>query len=251
MAKRTITLDPVTRIEGHLRIDVEVNEDTVSKAWSSAQMWRGIELILKGRPPEDAWTLAQRFCGVCTTVHAISSIRAVEHAVQAEVPPNAQFVRNIMIAQHSVQDHLVHFYHLSALDWVDIVSALQADPAKTAQIAQSISDWPGNSVTEFKAVRDRLQGFVDSGRLGVFSSGYWGHPAMKLPPEYNLLAVAHYLKAFDYQRKAAQAVAILGGKNPHIQNLVVGGVATAINPDNMAALNFERLAYLRSLMNPR
>lgn len=248
MASRTITLDPVTRIEGHLRMDVEVDNGQVTKAWSSAQMWRGIEVILKGRAPQDAWSLAQRFCGVCTTVHAISSIRAVENAIQAEVPLNAQFVRNIMIAQHSVQDHIVHFYHLTALDWVDIVSALQADPVKTAQVAQSISEWPGNSVTEFKAVQARLKAFVSTGKLGIFSSGYWGHPAMKLPPEINLLAVAHYLKAFDYQRKSAQAVAILGGKNPHIQNLVVGGVATAINPDNLATLNMERLSLLRSLM---
>ncbi len=248
MATRKITLDPVTRIEGHLRVDVEVNDDRVSKAWSSAQMWRGIEVILKGREPQDAWSFAQRFCGVCTTVHAISSIRAVEHALKVEVPLNAQYVRNIMIAQHSVQDHLVHFYHLSALDWVDIVSALQADPKKTATIAQSISDWPGNSPTEFKAVQDRLKSFVNGGKLGIFASGYWGHPAMKLSPEVNLLAVAHYLNAFDYQRKAAQAVAILGGKNPHIQNLVVGGVATAINLENMAALNMERLVFLRTLM---
>jgi len=245
---RTITLDPVTRIEGHLRIDVEVDGDHVTRAWSSAQMWRGIEVILKGRDPQDAWTYAQRFCGVCTTVHAISSIRAVEHALNVEVPINAQLVRNLMIAQHSVQDHLVHFYHLSALDWVDIVSALQADPSKTAQLAQSLSDWPGNSATEFKAVKDRLKAFVDGGKLGIFASGYWGHPAMKLPPDANLMALAHYLNAFDYQRKAAQAVAILGGKNPHIQNLVVGGIATAINPDNLATLNLERLAYMRSLM---
>jgi hydrogenase large subunit len=245
---RTITLDPVTRIEGHLRIDIEVDGDHVTRAWSSAQMWRGIGLILKGRDPQDAWTYAQRFCGVCTTVHAISSIRAVEHALNVEVPINAQLVRNLMIAQHSVQDHLVHFYHLSALDWVDIVSALQADPSKTAQLAQSLSDWPGNSATEFKAVKDRLKAFVDGGKLGIFASGYWGHPAMKLPPEANLMALTHYLNAFDYQRKAAQAVAILGGKNPHIQNLVVGGVATAINPDNLATLNLERLAYMRSLM---
>lgn len=249
MASRTITLDPITRIEGHLRVDVEVTDNHVSKAWSSAQMWRGIEVILKGHPPQDAWTLAQRFCGVCTTVHAISSIRAVEHALLAEVPLNAQFVRNIVIAQHSVQDHLVHFYHLTALDWVDIVSALKADPGQTAKLAESMSDWPGNSVSEFKAVQDRLKAFVAGGKLGIFSSGYWGHSAMKLPPEVNLLAVAHYLKAFDYQRKAAQAVAILGGKNPHIQNLVVGGVATAINLDNMATLNMERLALLRSLMS--
>jgi hydrogenase large subunit len=245
---RTITLDPVTRIEGHLRIDVEVDGDKVTKAWSSAQMWRGIEVILKGRDPQDAWTYAQRFCGVCTTVHAISSIRAVEHALKVEVPVNAQLVRNIMIAQHSIQDHLVHFYHLSALDWVDIVSALKADPSKAAQLAQSLSPWPGNSGTEFKAVQDRLKAFVDGGKLGIFASGYWGHPAMRLTPEINLVAVAHYLKAFDYQRKAAQAVAILGGKNPHIQNLVVGGVATAINTDNLATLNLERLTFMRTLM---
>ncbi|NJD90751.1 MAG: nickel-dependent hydrogenase large subunit [Geobacter sp.] len=243
-----ITLDPITRIEGHLRIDVEVDGGKVKNAWSSAQMWRGIEVILKGRAPEDAWSFAQRFCGVCTTVHAISSIRAVENALKVEVPLNAQYIRNIMIAQHSVQDHIVHFYHLSALDWVDVISALKADPKKTAQIAQSISDWPGNSEKEFKAVQDKLKAFAAGGKLGIFSSGYWGHPAMKLPPEVNLLAVAHYLKALDYQRKASQAVAILGGKNPHIQNLVVGGVASAINMENLATLNMERLAFLKTLM---
>jgi hydrogenase large subunit len=245
---RIITLDPVTRIEGHLRIDAEIDSGQVTKAWSSAQMWRGIELILNGRDPQDAWTFAQRFCGVCTTVHAISSIRAVEHALNIDIPLNAHLIRNIMMAQHSVQDHIVHFYHLAALDWVDILSALKADPHKTAQVGQSISDWPGNSATEFKAVQDRLKTFAAGGKLGIFASGYWGHPAMALPPEVNLLAVGHYLNAFDFQRKAAQAVAILGGKNPHVQNLVVGGVATAINPDNLATLNMERLAYLRTLM---
>jgi hydrogenase large subunit len=243
-----ITLDPITRIEGHLRIDVEVNGGSVTNAWSSAQMWRGIETILKGRPPQDAWIYAQRFCGVCTTVHAISSIRSVEDALKVEVPLNAQYIRNMMIAQHSVQDHIVHFYHLSALDWVDVVSALKADPKKTAQLAQSISEWPGNSETEFRAVQKKLKAFVDTGRLGIFASGYWGHPAMKLPPEANLMAVAHYLSALDYQRKAAQSVAILGGKNPHIQNLCVGGVATAINMDNLTTLNMEKIAAMRALM---
>lgn len=243
-----ITLDPITRIEGHLRIDVEVNGGAVTNAWSSAQMWRGIETILKDRPPQDAWIYAQRFCGVCTTVHAISSIRSVEHAIKAEVPLNAQYMRNIIMAQHSVQDHIVHFYHLTALDWVDVVSALKADPKKTAQLAQSLSDWPGNSETEFRAVQERLKSFVGGGKLGIFASGYWGHPAMKLPPEANLMAVAHYLKALDYQRKAAQAVAILGGKNPHIQNLCVGGVATALNMENMATINMERISALRELM---
>lgn len=248
MATRTITLDPITRIEGHLRVDVQVDNGKVTQAWSSAQMWRGIELILRGRAPEDAWAVAQRFCGVCTTVHAIASIRAVEHALQAEVPRNAQYVRNLMIAQHSVQDHVVHFYHLAALDWVDVVAALKGDPRKTAQLAQGLSDWPGNSETEFKWAQGRLRRFVESGQLGIFGSGYWGHPAMRLEPEANLLLFTHYLKALDYQRQAAQAVAILGGKNPHIQNLVVGGVATALNLENLATINMERLAYLRSLM---
>ena len=248
MAARTITLDPVTRIEGHLRIDAEVDNNQVTKAWSSAQMWRGLEIILKGKEPQDAWVLAQRICGVCTTVHAIASIRAVENALKATVPMNANYIRNIIMSQHSVQDHIVHFYHLSALDWVDVLSALKADPKKTAQLAQSISDWPGNSETEFKAVKDKLTSFAAGGKLGIFSSGYWGHPAMKLSPEVNLMAVAHYLKALDYQRKAAQVQAILGGKNPHIQNLVVGGVATAINVDNLATLNMERLTFMRTLM---
>jgi len=248
MATRTITLDPVTRIEGHLRIDAEVDNNQVTKAWSSAQMWRGLEIILKGKQPQDAWVLAQRICGVCTTVHAIASIRSVEHALKAAVPMNAHYIRNMIMAQHSLQDHIVHFYHLSALDWVDVLSALKADPKKTAQIAQSISDWPGNSETEFKAVKDKLTSFAAGGKLGIFSSGYWGHPAMKLSPEVNLMAVSHYLAALDYQRKAAQVMAILGGKNPHIQNLVVGGVATAINVDNLATLNMERLAFVRTLM---
>ena len=181
MANR-ITIDPITRIEGHLRIDVDVDGGHVAKAWSSGQMWRGVELILLGRDPRDAWTITQRICGVCTTVHAITSVRAVENALQLEIPLNAQYIRNLIILAHAVHDHIVHFYHLSALDWVDVVSALKADPKKTAQLAQSISDWPGNSETEFRAVQSKLKSFVDTGRLGIFSSGYWGHPAMKLPP---------------------------------------------------------------------
>ena len=248
MTTRTITLDPITRIEGHLRIDAEIDGHQITSAWASAQMWRGIEVILQGRPPQDAWSYAQRFCGVCTTVHAISSIRAVEHALNVEIPLNAQHVRNMMIAQHSVQDHIVHFYMLSALDWIDIPSALKADPTKAAQMAQDLSSWPGNSTAEFKAIQERLANFTAGDKPGIFASGYWGHPEMKLPPEVNLMVATHYLQALDYQRKAAQAVAILGGKNPHIQNLVVGGVATAINLDNMATLNMERLMYLRTLM---
>jgi hydrogenase large subunit len=208
-------------------------------------MFRGIETILQGRDPRDAWVFAQRFCGVCTTSHALASVRSVEDAMQVEVPKNAQYIRNIIIAAHNLQDSIVHFYHLSALDWVDIVSATKADPAKAAAIAQSISEWPGNNVHEFAAAKERLIKFVNTGKLGIFGSGYWGHPAMKLPPEVNLIAFAHYLRALDYQRLASQAVAVLGGKEPHIQNLCVGGVATAINMDNPATLNMERIALIR------
>jgi hydrogenase large subunit len=244
-----ITVDPVTRIEGHLRIDVEVDNGVVTKAWSSGQMFRGIERILQGRDPRDAWLFTQRFCGVCTTVHAIASVRAVENALHLEIPRNAQYIRNLIVIAHALHDHIVHFYQLSALDWVDVVSALKADPSKTATLAASLSDWPGNSTSQFQAVKDRLAGFVAKGQLGIFTNGYWGHPAMKLAPEVNLLAVSHYLQALDYQRKANQVVAILGGKTPNIQNLAVGGVANAINLDNDATLNMAKLYQVKSLLD--
>jgi hydrogenase large subunit len=248
MAKR-IVVDPMTRIEGHLRVDCEVDGGKVVKAWSSGQMWRGIELILEGRDPRDAWIITQRICGVCTTVHAVASVRAVENALKMEVPLNAQYIRNMIITAHGIHDHIVHFYQLSALDWVDIVSALQADPVKAAQIAQSLSDWPLNNVTVFKDVQAKLQSFVNTGQLGVFASGYWGHPAMKLPPEINLIAAAHYFQALDYQRTANKIVSILGSKTPHIQNLAVGGVANPINLDSQSTLTLERLAYIKSFID--
>ncbi len=244
-----ITVDPITRIEGHLRIDCEVEGGRVTDAWASGQMWRGIELIVQGRDPRDAWVFTQRICGVCTTVHAITSVRAVENALDLEVPVNAQYIRNLIIGAHSVHDHIVHFYHLSALDWVDIVSALQADPAEAARLAQSLSDWPGNSVQEMALVKARLQTFVDSGQLGVFGSGYWGHPAMRLPPHVNLMAAAHYLQALDYQRRINKVVSILGSKTPHIQNLAVGGVANPINLNNQSTLNTERLYHIKTLID--
>jgi len=244
-----IVVDPITRIEGHLRIDCNVQNGKVNNAWSSGQMWRGIEIILKNRDPRDAWIYTQRICGVCTTVHAVVSVRAVENALNMEVPLNAQYIRNMIIAAHGIHDHMVHFYHLSALDWVDVVSALSADPKKAASLAQSLSDWPNNTWQEFKAVQDKLKGFVASGQLGIFANGYWGHPAMKLPPEVNLLAAAHYLQAFDYQRKANKITTILGSKTPHIQNMAVGGVSNPINPDSEDALNFERLAYIKSMID--
>ncbi len=241
-----ITIDPITRIEGHLRIDCEVDNGKVTNAWSSGQMWRGIETILQGRDPRDAWLFTQRICGVCTTVHAIVSVRAVENALNLEVPLNAQYIRNLIITAHGIHDHIVHFYQLTALDWVDIVSALSADPAAAAKLGASLSDYRRNSLPEIRQVQEKLKAFVGTGQLGVFASGYWGHPAMKLPPEVNLLAATHYLQALEYQRIANRIVAILGSKTPHIQNLAVGGVANPINPNSQSTLTLERLFAIKA-----
>ena len=248
MTKR-ITIDPVTRIEGHLKIECELDNGRVTKAWASGQMWRGIEQILQGRDPREAWLFTQRICGVCTTVHALASVRAVENALNLEIPLNAQYIRNIIIAAHAIQDHIVHFYQLSALDWVDITSALKADPKKTAVLAQNMSDWDMNSPQVFRETQEKLKSFVGTGQLGIFTNGYWGHPAMRLSPEVNLMATAHYLQALEIQRKANMIVSILGGKTPHIQNLAVGGVANAINTDSPSTLTMERLYYLKSLID--
>jgi [NiFe] hydrogenase large subunit/hydrogenase large subunit len=243
-----IVVDPVTRIEGHLRIEAEVEGGKVTNAWSSATMFRGVELILKGRDPRDAWAFTQRICGVCTTVHAIASIRAVEKAIGATPPPNARLLRNLIIAAQAVQDHVIHFYHLHALDWVDVVSALSADPAKTSELAQSISDWPLSSTDYFTGVRDRLKGFVERGQLGPFANAYWGHSAYKLPPEANLMAVAHYLEALEWQREYIRIHAVLGGKNPHLQSFLVGGMATPVDPDRQASINMTTIQFMRDLV---
>ena len=243
-----VVVDPVTRIEGHLRVEAEVEGGVVTQAWSSSTMFRGIEIILRGRDPRDAWAFAQRICGVCTTVHAIASIRAVEKAIGAEPPPNARLLRNLIMAAQVVQDHVVHFYHLHALDWVDIVNALEGDPAKTASLAQSISDWPLSSAQYFAGVRNRIKAFVERGQLGPFANAYWGHPAYRLPPEANLMAVAHYLEALDWQRRFIKIHAILGGKNPHLQSFLVGGMATPVDPDAQASLNMHTITALNDLV---
>ena len=248
MAKR-ITIDPITRIEGHLRVDVEVDNNAVSNAWASCTMWRGIENILRGRDPRDAWLFTQRFCGVCTTVHAMASVRAVEDALKLEVPLNAQYIRNLILIAHALHDHIVHFYQLSALDWVDILQIPKADPSATAKLAESLSPWTRNSRNEFKAAQDRVNAVANSGQLGIFMNGYWGHPAMRLSPDVNLLAFSHYVQALEYQRKALQVVGILGSKTPHIQNLTVGGVANAIDLDSASALNMDRLEMIRVLLD--
>jgi hydrogenase large subunit len=239
---RRVVVDPVTRIEGHLRIEAETDaQGVITRASSSGTMVRGIEIILKGRDPRDAWAFTQRFCGVCTVVHSIASVRAVEYALGYVIPQNAQHIRNLMIAAQYVHDHVMHFYHLHALDWVDVVSALKADPAATAKLQTSLSPWPNNSPDYFGSVQRKLKGFVEGGQLGIFANGYWGHPEYKLPPEVNLLAVAHYLEALAWQRDVVKIHAIFGGKNPH-PNFVVGGVPCAISETATAtAVNAENL----------
>jgi hydrogenase large subunit len=246
---KIVTVDPITRIEGHLKIDIEISKGKITNAWSSGQMFRGIELILEGRDPREAWIFTQRFCGVCTTVHAIASVRAVENALQMEIPLNAQLIRNLIIAAHTMHDHIVHFYHLSALDWVDVTQVLKANPKNAANLAQSLSPWTRNTVHEFRAVKEKVKAVVDSGQLGIFSNGYWGHKAMKLHPDVNLIAVTHYLQALEYQRTINDCVGLLGAKTPHIQNLAVGGVANAINLDDQTALNMTTLLRVKHLLD--
>ena len=246
MAER-IVVDPITRIEGHLRIEAEIKDGKIIDAYSSSTMVRGIEEIVKGRDPRDVWAFVQRTCGVCTTVHALTSVRAVEDALGIVVPPNAELVRNLMNGALYIHDHVVHFYHLHALDWVDVVSCLSANPAETSRIAMSISNWPKSSVGYFSDVQKRIKKFVDSGQLGIFANGYWGHKQMKLPAEINLLAVAHYLEALEWQKEIVKVHTIFGGKNPH-PNYLVGGMACAINTNDPGGLNAERLAYVGQLL---
>ncbi|KKZ57845.1 hydrogenase 2 large subunit [Haemophilus haemolyticus] len=247
--KKRISIDPITRIEGHLRIDCEIENGVVTNAWSSGTMWRGMENIVKGSDPRDAWMIMQRICGVCTTVHAIMSVRAVEDALGAKVPVNAQYIRNMILSAHSMHDHIVHFYQLSAMDWVDITAALSADPDKAAEMLKGVSTWGLNSANEFRNVQNKIKSLVESGQLGIFANGYFGHPAMKLPPEINLIAVAHYLQALECQRDCNRIVALLGGKTPHIQNLAIGGVANPINLDSQSVLNLERLMFVKSCID--
>lgn len=246
MNKRLV-VDPITRIEGHLRIEAQMNGGTIAEAYSSGTMVRGIEIILQGRDPRDAWAFAQRICGVCTLVHGVASVRAVEDALKIQIPKNAQLIRNLMIAAQYVHDHVMHFYHLHALDWVDVVSALDADPAATAELAQSLSNYPKSSPGYFSDVKKKLKTFVEQGQLGIFANGYWGHSAYKLPPEANLMAVAHYLDALEWQRDVVKLHTIFGGKNPH-PNFLVGGVPSPLDPNADGGLNMEDLAEVANVI---
>ena len=250
---RRLVVDPVTRIEGHLRCEVNIDQDKVIRnAVSSGTMWRGLEVILKGRDPRDAWAFTERVCGVCTGTHALTSVRAVEDSLGIQIPENANIIRNMMQLTLWTQDHLVHFYHLHALDWVDVIDALKADPKATSALAQSLSPWPNSSPGYYREVQTRLRRFVDSGQLGPFRNGYWGNPAYKLPAEANLMATAHYLEALDFQREIVKIHTVFGGKNPH-PNWLVGGVPCAINLDGPLAagapVNMVQLELVSSIID--
>jgi len=244
-----IVVDPITRIEGHLRIEAVIDDNnTIVDAYSASTMFRGIETILQGRDPRDCGLLAMRICGVCTGTHYQRSIEAVEDAFNITIPKNARIVRNLIQGALYVHDHVVHFYHLHALDFVDVVSALSADPVKTAAEARKWASVAGTTPfidgeSEFKAIQERVAKFVKQGRLGIFGNGYWGNPHYKLSPEQNLIGVAHYLLALDVQRDLAKMQAIFGGKNPHPQSIVVGGVTCVQDIQNPA-----RLALFKSLL---
>ncbi|MER8537248.1 nickel-dependent hydrogenase large subunit [Mesorhizobium sp. M1005] len=248
-----VVVDPVTRIEGHMRCEVNIDENNIIRnAVSTGTMWRGLEVILKGRDPRDAWAFTQRICGVCTGTHALTSVRAVEDALGIIIPENANSIRNIMQLSLQVHDHLVHFYHLHALDWVNPVNALRADPKATSELQQAVSpSHPMSSPGYFRDIQNRLKKFVESGQLGPFKNGYWTNPAYLLPPEANLMAVTHYLEALDFQKEIMTTRTIFGGKDIH-PNWLVGGVPCAINIDGeMAAgapINMERLNYVRSVI---
>lgn len=248
-----VVVDPVTRIEGHMRCEVNLDEENfITNAVSTGTMWRGLEVILKGRDPRDAWAFVQRICGVCTGTHALTSVRAVEDALNINIPENANSIRNIMQLSLQIHDHLVHFYHLHALDWVNPVNALKADPKATSELQQKVSPKHAKSSPGyFRDVQTRIRKFIESGQLGPFKNGYWTNPAYLLPPEADLMAVTHYLEALDFQKEIMAVRTIFGGKDIH-PNWLVGGVPCAINMDGeMAAgapINMERLNYVRGVV---
>ena len=244
---RRVVIDPVTRIEGHLRVEMEAGEGVINNAWVSTTQYRGIEVIACNRDPRDVWAFVERICGVCTGTHAIAALAAVEDAIKYPVPIQAQLIRDLVSGALGIQDHVIHFYQLHALDWVDVISALKADPVETAKIAQSLSDWPISSVQYFAGVQKKLRESVSHGQYSIFSNGYWGHPAYKLPAEVNLLAVAHYLQALTWQRDMIKIHTIFGGKNPH-PNFLVGGMACSINMDNDQAISQFSLDHLKELV---
>jgi hydrogenase large subunit len=269
---KRVVVDPITRIEGHLRVEIKVDEASgkVEDALSSGTAWRGLELVMHDRDPRDGWAYIQRICGVCTTAHALASLRSVEDALGITIPKNANYIRNIMASAQTVHDHMVHFYHLHALDWVSPVEALAADPEATASMQNAIlkgyqlpfegpagidtqafpKSFPAATGQYFKAIQDKVKKIVESGQLGIFAAQWWDHPDYKLlPPEVHLIGIAHYLEMLDKQREIVIPHVVFGGKNPH-PHYVVGGMPCSISMDDMnAPINTERLNIVDRAIN--
>lgn len=244
MAERVV-IDPLTRIEGHLRIELERDGKNISNAWSETTQFRGIETIVKGREPRDVWAFVGRICGVCTSTHSVAAVMAVENAIGSQVPKQAELIRDILLGAQEIHDHVVHFYHLHALDWVNVVSAAEADPKKAVEFANKIgSKWKGNTESQFAKVKKTVQGILDSGQLSIFTGGYWDHPDYRLPAEANLMAVSHYLDALEFQRSIIRITTIFGGKNPH-PNFLVGGMACNIDPNKSETFNQVQLDQIK------
>lgn len=220
-----LVLDPVTRIGGLLRLELALEGSTVADAWSSGSVFRGVEPIMVGRDPRDAWLFAQRVCGSCGSAHALGAVRAVERALELTIPRNARLIRNILVGSRHAQDHAINFYRGEALDWVDVEEAIRATPEATAAYARRVSPWPNHGVAYFEKARDRLAAVLASGQLGPFANGYWGHPAYTLAAEPSLMLMAHYIEALDWRRRVTRIQTLLGGKNPHPQTFLVGGMA--------------------------
>jgi len=248
MADRMV-IDPLTRIEGHLRIEIESEGGKITNAWSEATQFRGIETIVQGRDPRDVWAFVQRICGVCTTVHAVTSITAVENAIGSMPPKQAQAIRDLILASAGVQDHVIHFYHLHALDWVNVAGAASADPQAAVDFATAIgSTWKGNTLQRMTEVRDTVKNIVASGQLSIFTGGYWDHPDYRLPPEADLMAVAHYLDALEFQRSMIRINTVFGGKNPH-PNFLVGGMACSIDQSSSTSINQVQVDQIQAWVN--
>ena len=248
MSERVV-IDPVTRIEGHLRIEALAEGDQITDAWSQTTQFKGIEMVMQNRDPRDAWAFAQRICGVCTVVHAIASVRAVEDALSYPVPKAADLIRDLVLGSQMVQDHVIHFYHLHALDFVNVANVPNADvDAAVAAAVQLQPSYPLNSVARFSAVQDQVARILESGQLSIFTNGYWDHPDYRLPAEVDLIAVSHYLDALTWQREIIRINTIFGGKNPH-PNFLVGGMASAINMDNELTINQVKLNQIQGMIN--
>ncbi|MFI5254447.1 MAG: nickel-dependent hydrogenase large subunit [Candidatus Limnocylindrales bacterium] len=222
-----VVIDPVTRVNGGLRVEVEVADGAVSDAWVSGTMFRGLETVLRGREPLGAWLLAQRICGDCSGVHALASVRAVENALGVAIPRNARTIRNLLLGSEFVLDHVAHFYQGQVLDWLRPLTALAADPADTSALARTMSPRLLSDAAYFRDARDRLSTFVASGGSGPFLDDGSAGPAPLTSPEATLMVMAHYLEALDWRRQIVQLQTLLGGKSPHPQTFLVGGMAVA------------------------